>query len=123
MVETIVRSVLGLVFVYFGLNGFFNWQPLPPMKPRMMKFGADLQALGIVMPVVKVFEIIFGALLLANQFVFVATLALGPICFFIVLAHFTFNRPKGFIMSGVIGALYLAVLAGQWANVVHLFEL
>ncbi len=103
MMFEITRYLLGIVFVLFGLNGFFHWWPLPKMNPQMMKFNDDLMNTKIIMPVVKGFEVVCGALLVINQFTFLATLGLLPICFFVALAHFTFNRPKGI----PIGLLFL----------------
>lgn len=121
MAFDVARILLGLIFVLFGLNGFFHWRPLPQMNPEMIKFNENLQATGIIMPVVKLFEIIFGALLFLNQWVFVSTLAVLPICFFIILAHLKFNRPKGLVMAGLFFALSGTLVATQWDRFEMLF--
>lgn len=109
MLFDIARILLGGMFFVFGLNGFFRWWPLPKMNLEMTKLNEALMATKIIMPVVKVFEVVFGFLLLLNKFTFLATLALLPICFFIILAHMVFNRPKGFGMSAFI-AIMMGIL-------------
>lgn len=101
----VVRVLLGGIFFIFGLNGFFNWFPLPPMNPAMTRFNEHMQGTKIIMPVVKVFEVVFGLCLILDWMTFFATLALLPICFFIVLAHLALNRPKGLTMAGIFTVL------------------
>lgn len=101
----VARVLLGGIFFVFGLNGFFNWFPLPPMNPVMTRFNEHMQGTKIIMPVVKAFEVVFGLCLILDWMTFFATLALLPICFFIVLAHLVFNRPKGLTMAGVFTVL------------------
>lgn len=114
MAFDVARILLGLVFVLFGLNGFFSWWPLPKMNPEMMKFNDSLQATRIIMPVVKSFEVVFGLLLLVNQFTLIATLALLPVVFFIALAHVCFNRPKGLVMAGLFVILTAILVHHHW---------
>lgn len=103
MLFDLARLVLGLLFLIFGINGFFQFWPLPPMNESMTKFNEALQSTKIIMPVVKIFEIVFGLALILNQWTLLSTVALTPICFFIVVAHLQFNRPKGYLMAALVG--------------------
>lgn len=114
MLFDLARLVLGLLFFYNGLNGFFHFRPLPPMNPQMTKFNEALQGTVIIMPVVKIFEVLFGLALILNVWTFLATLALGPICYFIIVAHLWFNRPKGIFMAGLIGTSYGLLVWHHW---------
>lgn len=100
---TIVRYLLGAMLFVFGLNGFlcFIPQPAPPADG-----GAFLSALvdGNVMPVVKVFEVLIGALLLAGRFVPLALVMLVPVAVGIVLYHLTFD------VAGGVGAYAVAAM-------------
>lgn len=95
----VARLWLGFFFLFSGLNAFFNWRPLPKVSPEMKNFVDHLVAAQIIMPVVKVFEVLFGLLLVFNFYAFIAVLALLPICFFIVFAQIRFNRPEGMNLS------------------------
>lgn len=122
MLYELARLVLGLLFLVFGLNGFFHFRSLPPMNEVMMKFNASLQDTKIILPVVKIFEIVFGLALILNRWTLLATLALSPICFFIVVAHLAFNRPKGWIMAVLIGVCSLILLEHHMLALSFLFQ-
>ncbi len=110
MIFDLARWSLGLLYFGFGLNGLFHFRPLPPMNPEMTAFNHHLQGTQIILPVVKIFEVVFGFALLMNQRTFLSTVTLAPISFFIVLAHVYFNRPKGFVISAWIGISQLILL-------------
>ena len=115
---TVVRVLLGAMFLVFGLNGFLNFIPQPPGPPDG---GAFLGALveGNVMTVVKVFETLIGALLIAGRFVPLALVMLVPIAVNIVLYHATFD-PAGLVPGVVVMAMLVFLL---WAYRAHLMPL
>ncbi len=106
----VVRYLLGLMLFVLGLNGFLGFipQPAPPGDG-----GAFLGALasGGVMPVVKVFEVVIGALLLAGRFVPLALVMLVPIAVGIVLYHVRFD-PAGGVGAYVVATMLVFLL---WA--------
>lgn len=110
---TVSRLLLGGMFFVFGLNAYFNWWALPAASEKMNRFGESLYATEIILPVVKVFEVLFGLLLILNQFSFLATLALSPICFFIVLSHAYYNRRQGWGMISFVAINWLVLLFSQ----------
>lgn len=101
----ISRILLGLVFVVFGLNGFLNFikGPLPS--------GVAGQFLGALMQshfvfVVSAVELVGGALLLANRYVPLALVLLGPVIVNIFFYHLLMDR------SGLIIAIVVIILWG-----------
>jgi uncharacterized membrane protein YphA (DoxX/SURF4 family) len=102
---TIARLLLGLVFFVFGLNGFLQFLPMPPLPEAA---GAYLGALvgAKVLPLVKAIEVVAGLLLLAGRFVPLALTALAPIVVNIVLFHGVL-APEGMAMPLVVLALEL----------------
>jgi len=101
----IARILLGLVFVVFGLNGFLNFikGPLPS--------GVAGQFLGALMQshfvfVISAVELAGGALLLANRYVPLALVLLGPVIVNIFFYHLLMDR------SGLIIAIVVIIL---WA--------
>jgi putative oxidoreductase len=101
----IARILLGLVFVIFGLNGFLNFikGPLPS--------GVAGQFLGALMQshfvfVISAVELAGGALLLANRYVPLALVLLGPVIVNIFFYHLLMDR------SGLIIAIVVIILWG-----------
>jgi putative oxidoreductase len=82
----IARILLGVLFLVFGLNGFLHFIPLP--LPSGLA-GQYMSALFVSHYLVVVFllQVIGAALLLANRFVPLALVLLGPIVVNILLFH------------------------------------
>jgi putative oxidoreductase len=118
----IARVMLGLIFFVFGLNGFFNFIPMPTDIPEnLMTFMGGLISSGYFFPLLKGTEVVCGALLLAGAFVPLALVVLAPIILNIFLTH-AFLDPSAFAMtlSTVIGLLeiYLAFFAKPYSDIV-----
>jgi putative oxidoreductase len=101
----IARILLGLVFFVFGLNGFLNFikGPLPS--------GLAGQFLGALMQshfalVISAVELAGGALLLANRYVPLGLVLLGPVIVNIFFYHLLMYR------SGLIIAIVVIILWG-----------
>jgi putative oxidoreductase len=76
--HTIVRVLLGLIFVVFGLDGLVHFMPLPPMPPPARAVIDVLMSYGIFQ-LAKGIEIAAGLMLLANVRVPLAVLLLVPV--------------------------------------------
>jgi putative oxidoreductase len=81
----IARYLLGLVFLVFGLNKFFNFILSGPMPP-----GAAGQFMGALfsthyLMAVGAFELVGGLLLLINRYVPLALCLLAPVIVNILL--------------------------------------
>ncbi len=76
--HTIVRVLLGLIFVVFGLDGLVHFMPLPPMPPPARAVIDVLMSYGIFQ-LAKGIEIAAGLMLLANVRVPLAVLLLAPV--------------------------------------------
>lgn len=105
----LARVVLGLIFCVFGLNGFFNFLPMPQMAEPGAEFLGALAATGYMMPLIKFVEVIGGVLLLSRLFVPLALVLLVPGVVNIALFHI-FLAPSGLFLAAVLVALegYLA---------------
>lgn len=101
----ISRILLGLVFVVFGLNGFLNFikGPLPSGVAGQF-LGALMQSHFVL--VLSAVELAGGALLLANRYVPLALVLLGPVIVNIFFYHLLMDR------SGLIIAIVVIILWG-----------
>lgn len=109
----IARYLLGLLFLVFGLNFWLGFIPVPPPaegSPAAAFMGA-LYGSGFL-TVVKILEVLGGALLLSGRFVNLALAWLGPIVVVIALYHL-FLVKGGYPMALVLGVLSLTALAGR----------
>jgi uncharacterized membrane protein YphA (DoxX/SURF4 family) len=102
----IARILLGLIFFVFGLNGFFNFIPVPPPPEAGMKFLGALGGTGYFFPVLKATETIAGLALLSGFFAPLALVILAPIIVNIFLYHY-FLAPEGLALPIVIVVLAL----------------
>lgn len=100
------RVLLGLVFVVFGLNGFFHFIPTPEMTEAAGSLMGALVATGYFMMVVKLVEVLAGLMILTGRFLPLGLILLAPVSVHILLLH-VFLDPKGLPMAIFIIVLQL----------------
>jgi putative oxidoreductase len=100
----IVRVLLGLIFFVFGLNGFFLFIPIPEFHP----FMSILVTSGYIY-LIKMFEVIGGALLLSNRFVPLGLILLGPSVVNILAYHLLLDH-RNWPIGIINGLLFLFLL-------------
>lgn len=106
----IARFLLGLIFLVFGLNGFFHFIPMPPPTGVAGQF---MGALFVSQYLVVVFalQLIGAVLLLINRYVPLALAILAPIIFNILLFH-SLMAPSGLPLALVATTLWILVFLG-----------
>jgi len=107
----IVRSLLGLMFVVFGLNGFLQFMPAPPPQGLAGDFTKAL-FVSHYFYVISALQMLGGALCLLGRYVPLGLTLLAPVIVNILLFHI-FLEPKGLLIAIVVSALALFLL---WAN-------
>jgi putative oxidoreductase len=100
---TVARILLGLTFLVFGLNGFFQFIKLPAPSGVALQFMSAL-VISHESVVIMGLQVLGGALLLLNRFVPMALFVLAPIVLNILFFHF-FMDP-----GGIPRALFVLVL-------------
>jgi uncharacterized membrane protein YphA (DoxX/SURF4 family) len=107
----IISSLLGLMFIVFGLNIFLSFMPQqPPPEGPARNFIMAL-TVSHYFYVVGALEVAGGALLLAGRFVPLGLTLLGPVIVNILCFH-VFLEPSGLPMAIVVSALALFLLGG-----------
>jgi putative oxidoreductase len=106
----IARILLGLIFVFFGLNAFFNFlhAPMPPGVAGQFT-GALFVSHFYVVPFG--FQILGGLLLLSGRFISLALVILAPILINILTFHLTMM--PGIMPGLVCTVLWFVVFAGH----------
>src|SRR4030095_7561278 len=105
----IVRVLLGLMFLVFGLNGFLNFMPAPKDMPQEIMTVMNALVKAGYMTVVSGAEVLIAVLLLTNRFVPLALALLAPIIVGILTFHI-FMAPATIVPGIVVTVmeLYLA---------------
>jgi uncharacterized membrane protein YphA (DoxX/SURF4 family) len=108
----IARTLLGLIFVVFGLNAFFNFLPVPPPKGELA--GDFMKALFVshYLYAVKCFEISGGLILLSGRYTPLGLTLVGPVIMNILFFH-AFLDPSGLPLAAILCVLALFLL---WRN-------
>ena len=86
-IPTIVRILLGLMFLVFGLNGFLNFMPAPKDMPQDIMTVSGALVKGGYMTVVSGTEVLVALMLLSGLFVPLALALLAPIVVGIITFH------------------------------------
>ncbi|PKA82982.1 hypothetical protein ATE92_1126 [Ulvibacter sp. MAR_2010_11] len=102
----ILRIILGLILLLFGLNKFFDFMLLFEMSPAGANFIETLKASGYIFYTVAVFEICVALLLIFRKWVPFALIVLAPLSLNILLFHLFLD------VSDVWVAIVIAVLNG-----------
>lgn len=88
------RLLFGLAFLTFGLNGFLQFMPNPPVSPEAGALLGAFAKTGYFFPMVKVIEIAVGLMLIADFFAPLAVVLISPILVGITSIHLFLN-PAG----------------------------
>ena len=96
--EFVLRILLGLQCMFWGLNGFFNWVKIPPTGPVIEAFVSACYQTKFIMPSVKFLEIILGFFLVIGLVVPASLLGLAPIVFVITGLHLMHNPKPGRVL-------------------------
>ncbi|MGA9717292.1 MAG: hypothetical protein WBQ79_03345 [Acidobacteriaceae bacterium] len=106
----IARILLGLIFVFFGLNGFLHFLPSPPIPGLAGQYLGALVASHYVLAISGL-QVIGGILMLAGRYVPIALIILGPIIVNILLFHATM-APAGIGPGLLTAVLWIIVFIG-----------
>jgi hypothetical protein len=100
--------LLGLIFVVFGLNFFFQFLHMaqPPMPEKAQAFSGGLYGSGYFFQYMKVIEIASGLAILFNRYTAFFLLILFPVSVNIFLFH-TILAPAGVPLALAIIVLHL----------------
>lgn len=106
----VARILLGLIFVFFGLNAFFNFLHAPMPTGLAGQFiGALYTSHFYVVPFG--FQLIGGLLLLSGRYVSLALVILAPILVNILTFHLT--MAPGILPGLVCTVLWFIIFAGH----------
>lgn len=99
----IIRVLLGAMYLFASVSYFFHLMPkeAPAMTAAQTTFMAGVMASVYLMPLIKVTELVCGALLLIGRTAPLAALVIFPVTLNIFLYH-AFLGPKELPMVAVM---------------------
>lgn len=101
----VVSLLFGLMFINAGLNKLLNYMPIPEDLPQevMVMFEA-MTKITWLMPLIAVFEIIGGILIIVPRLRALGALVLTPIMVGIVAHHIALGdlNPLPFAMAAIL---------------------
>ena len=103
--SVIARFLLGLIFLVFGLNGFFNFLSMPAPTGVAGQFLGALFVSHFLI-VIFVIQLVGAVLLLLNRYVPLALTLLAPIIVNILLFHLSM-APSGLPLAIVVTVLWV----------------
>jgi uncharacterized membrane protein YphA (DoxX/SURF4 family) len=112
----ILRILLGLVFLIFGANKFFQFIPMEMPDGAGKDFMMALGATGYMFYLIGAVEVIGGIRLVFNRCVPAGLLLLAPIVVNIFLFH-AFLDPAGFITGAVVTLIYALLVYDNWNSI------
>ncbi len=119
---TVARVILGLPFLIFGLNHFFQFIPHPPMDGVALDFMVGLTKVGYFWPLLRVLEIMIGISLISGRFVPLALAVLTPISLHIFLFH-AFIMAANLPLAIIIMVLHIFLIVKYWDYYKQIFTM
>jgi hypothetical protein len=105
------RLLFGLGFFIFGINGFLQFMPNPPMTAEAGALLGAFAKTGYFFPMIKTIELVVGVLLLSNFFAPLAVVLITPILIGITTIHLFLN-PAGIPIMIVLHVLHGILVYG-----------
>jgi uncharacterized membrane protein YphA (DoxX/SURF4 family) len=123
IVNTIIRIVLGLLLLVFGLNKFIGFLPNFDFGDNVGAanlFSAFIDS-GYMLPLIGGVETIVGLLLVIKKAVPAALLAMLPISVGIILFHGVLD-PANIAPGALVAILNVYLIAKNWSHYSHLVK-
>ena len=94
IVLIIVRSLMGLIFLFSSITYLFKLYTPPELTGNLKIFNDGLAASVYILPIVKITELICSISFLSGRFVSLAAVVITPIIINILMVHI-FLDPTG----------------------------
>lgn len=88
----IVRTLMGLLFLFASISVLFNLIPKPELTGAVKTFNEGLDAAPYFLKLLKVTELLCGIAFVSGRFVPLATVVIAPIIVNILLFHVFLDR-------------------------------
>ena len=105
----IVRTLIGLLFLFASVTYFLNLVPQPELTGNAKTFTDGITASGYIMPLAKAFELLCGLAFVGGRFVALAVVLIMPIAVNILFINiFLMRDGLPIVIPLFMGILFLA---------------
>ena len=116
----IIRSLLGILFLYTSVSFFLHLAPEPETTGNFKAFNVGLMASTYLIPLAKSLEFLCGLSFITGRFVTLANIVILPVTLNILLINF-FLTPENLPIALFVffGTIFLII--SHWGNYKGLF--
>lgn len=118
---TIIRVLMGLLYIFASVVVLFNLFPQPEMTGREKVFSDGIAASGYLMTLIKLTELVCGLAFVSGFYVSLAAIVIAPITLNILLYHI-FVAPAGLPVAIFLVFANVLVAYAHWDKYKPLFE-
>ena len=116
----IIRSLLGLLFLYTSISFFLHLAPEPVSNENFKVFNAGLMVSTYLIPLAKSLEFLCGLSFISGRFVTLANLIILPVTLNILLINF-FLTPENLPIALFVFFGNIFLIFSHWKNYKGLF--
>ena len=116
----IIRTLIGLLFLYTSISYFLNLMPEPASTGNFKAFQVGLVASTYLMPMAKGVELLCGLAFVSGRYVTLANIAILPVTINILLINF-FLTPENMPIALFVFTGNAFLIYSHWENYKGLF--
>jgi len=113
-ISMMLRVILAVVLIVFGLNKFAHFLPAPEVAGEAAEFLGALGKAGYF-PILGILEVLAGVLLLTNKWIGFALVISATLAVNFLIFHFKYDL-AGAIPAGLVTVLTIALIYGNWGR-------
>ncbi|NRT12449.1 DoxX family membrane protein [Flavobacterium sp. 14A] len=117
----VIRTLLGLLFLYTSISYFFHLSPEPASSGEFKAFQLGLIASTYLMPLAKAIELLCGLSFLSGKYTTLANLVIFPVTLNILLINY-FLTPENLPLALFVFIGNIFLIFTHWENYKGLFK-
>jgi uncharacterized membrane protein YphA (DoxX/SURF4 family) len=117
----IIRTMLGLLFLYTSISYFFHLTPEPVSTGEFKAFQLGLVASMYLLPLAKAVELLCGLSFLTGKYMTLTNIIIFPVTLNILLINY-FLTPENLPIALFVFAGNIFLLFTHWENYKGLFK-
>lgn len=117
----IIRTMLGLLFLYTSVSYFFHLTPEPASTGEFKAFQVGIVASMYLLPLAKAIELLCGLSFITGKFMTLANIMIFPVTLNILLINY-FLTPENLPIAIFVFVGNLFLIYTHWENYKVLFK-